>query len=838
MPSAIRRVQRDRVHHRRQRLDVRARVERARHHGSRAGARGRADLGGHIDRLRHAPRLLGWRTPASIASRRRRRGRTAWIRRSRPPTDRRSATRGSPSSRTGTSARSRASATATASGKPTAARCCPSTRATIANAHAVADAARPHDLMPRIVALEEDGLPALPPGAGTPRRLNVTPDVIQSHGLDLRTALGIARVRARLGRPRAGRPDRASRIAVDYEPTVDDRPGHQSRHHGQGQPAVDARLRHAARQRRRRCRSAHVAILDSTTSSSGAARPGATASRWRRRCRCASPTTGTSFSFVVTAEKDGDVAYVASNWNEGITPWEFGSSFQSVGSDGHPARIGLHRSRRLQARRRGARQGHRPRRHADRHSAAARRVDARRPRARQPRTAKSTGARSRSTAGAAPSGRGPCRPTARSATTRSSARLPGIGKAGGQRRAPQRVRDGDWLKQVDGIVSRRGVPAAGLSRRHDAHGRHACRRRAAARHASTRGISSAARWRSGRCNGPSRASRTSRCRRPITENFPGDTYAFGYYPRSESRADARVAGARGDARRERQARRRRAARRATSTSRTATRSKATSRTSRASTSPTARASSCIPRRGTSACDGPTTSRTSATGTSVDVVAVDLQGHAVPDVPVTLSLVHIQWNSVRHARRRRLLHVGNRTGRDAGGRVDGDVRGDAAARSGFPCPKAATTSCTRPRRTPRDTRRARTRTSTASARATPRGSDSITTASRSSRRRRRGSPATTARVMIQSPWETATALLTVEREGVRRYERFDADVDAADRRGADHRGRTFPNVYVSVLLIRGRTSNDPGADGSDPGKPAFRLGYTELQRRGRDEAPRR
>jgi len=35
------------------------------------------------------------------------------------------------------------------------------------------------------------------------------------------------------------------------------------------------------------------------------------------------------------------------------------------------------------------------------------------------------------------------------------------------------------------------------------------------------------------------------------------------------------------------------------------------------------------------------------------------------------------------------------------------------------------------------------------------------------------------------------------------------------------------VYVSVLLIRGRTSDDPGPDGNDPGKPAFRLGYTEL-----------
>ena len=64
-------------------------------------------------------------------------------------------------------------------------------------------------------------------------------------------------------------------------------------------------------------------------------------------------------------------------------------------------------------------------------------------------------------------------------------------------------------------------------------------------------------------------------------------------------------------------------------------------------------------------------------------------------------------------------------------------------------------------------------------------------------------------MIQSPWETATALLTTEREGVRSYERFDADVHAADRRSADHRGR-HPELFVSVLLVRGRTSNDPGA----------------------------
>ena len=33
------------------------------------------------------------------------------------------------------------------------------------------------------------------------------------------------------------------------------------------------------------------------------------------------------FAFIVMAEKDGDVAYVGSDWNEGIQPWDFGTRF-------------------------------------------------------------------------------------------------------------------------------------------------------------------------------------------------------------------------------------------------------------------------------------------------------------------------------------------------------------------------------------------------------------------------------------------------------------------------------------------------------------------------------
>ncbi len=93
-------------------------------------------------------------------------------------------------------------------------------------------------------------------------------------------------------------------------------------------------------------------------------------------------------------------------------------------------------------------------------------------------------------------------------------------------------------------------------------------------------------------------------------------------------------------------------------------------------------------------------------------------------------------------------------------------------------------------------------------------------------RRTWSPGETARVLVQSPWPRATALVTVEREGIRSHRRLeitsdqntvDVPVTAAD----------VPNMFVSVLLVKGRTSTDLGPDQSDPGRPQFRVGYTEL-----------
>jgi uncharacterized protein YfaS (alpha-2-macroglobulin family) len=102
------------------------------------------------------------------------------------------------------------------------------------------------------------------------------------------------------------------------------------------------------------------------------------------------------------------------------------------------------------------------------------------------------------------------------------------------------------------------------------------------------------------------------------------------------------------------------------------------------------------------------------------------------------------------------------------------------------------------------------------------------------------PGDTARIMIQSPWEQATALVTTEREGIRSHRRF-ALTSTQQSISIPVTEGDIPNVYVSVLLVKGRSAAPAPAvtdapkggpyaveDPSDPGKPAFRLGYVELQ----------
>ena len=87
------------------------------------------------------------------------------------------------------------------------------------------------------------------------------------------------------------------------------------------------------------------------------------------------------------------------------------------------------------------------------------------------------------------------------------------------------------------------------------------------------------------------------------------------------------------------------------------------------------------------------------------------------------------------------------------------------------------------------------------------------------------PGETARIMVKSPWEHATALLTTEREGVRTWKTFEL-TSTQTTVSVPITEKDIPNLFVSVLLLKGRTKEGI-EDESDPGKPAFRLGYTAL-----------
>ncbi len=89
------------------------------------------------------------------------------------------------------------------------------------------------------------------------------------------------------------------------------------------------------------------------------------------------------------------------------------------------------------------------------------------------------------------------------------------------------------------------------------------------------------------------------------------------------------------------------------------------------------------------------------------------------------------------------------------------------------------------------------------------------------------PGQTARILVQSPFEEGQGLLTVERAGVRRSQVFtiDSQTPILEVPLAEE---DAPNVFVSVLLSRGRIADKLDEKGMDFGKPAIRLGYTELK----------
>jgi uncharacterized protein YfaS (alpha-2-macroglobulin family) len=178
-----------------------------------------------------------------------------------------------------------------------------------------------NDLMPRVRELEDADFALMPAGPGRLRKLNVTPDQIQSHGLDLKsllspqgTGLFWAAMTQGDALPRTSVRERTRSTVVQVTNlgiTVKDSP-HSTlvfvTRLDNGQPVADARVTIVNTDNKQ--------LWQGTTDRQGLTLSPALPLR--------KPNSTYRFSFIVTAEKDGDIAYVGSDWNEGIQSWDFG----------------------------------------------------------------------------------------------------------------------------------------------------------------------------------------------------------------------------------------------------------------------------------------------------------------------------------------------------------------------------------------------------------------------------------------------------------------------------------------------------------------------------------
>jgi uncharacterized protein YfaS (alpha-2-macroglobulin family) len=88
------------------------------------------------------------------------------------------------------------------------------------------------------------------------------------------------------------------------------------------------------------------------------------------------------------------------------------------------------------------------------------------------------------------------------------------------------------------------------------------------------------------------------------------------------------------------------------------------------------------------------------------------------------------------------------------------------------------------------------------------------------------PGDEAKILVKSPYEKAMALVTVERELV--LESRVVEVEGTSNEIAvPVRPEYVPNVFVSVLLVQGRSASAKPGENQDVGKPSFKIGYVNL-----------
>ena len=219
----------------------------------------------------------------------------------------------------------------------------------------------------------------------------------------------------------------------------------------------------------------------------------------------------------------------------------------------------------------------------------------------------------------------------------------------------------------------------------------------------------------------------------------------------------------------------------------------------------------------------------ADGVRTELVAVGLDGKAVPDVPIEVTLTQVQWQSVRRAEGNG-FYTWETERKEVPAGTWRVLSGAAPVPLSLPLP-AGGEFVLAARAAAEGDRFTVTRVSlyaigagyTAWQRYDHNRIDLVAD-------RRTYKPGDTARIMIQSPWEQARALVTTEREGIRSHRQF-ALTSTQQSIEVPIGDSDIPNVFVSVLLVKGRSKPlgeaDKEDDPSDPGKPAFRLGYVEL-----------
>jgi len=89
------------------------------------------------------------------------------------------------------------------------------------------------------------------------------------------------------------------------------------------------------------------------------------------------------------------------------------------------------------------------------------------------------------------------------------------------------------------------------------------------------------------------------------------------------------------------------------------------------------------------------------------------------------------------------------------------------------------------------------------------------------------PGETARIMVKSPYERTTALVTVEREFILQHfvRELSGSAPVIDIPMTEEH---LPNVFVSVVLLQGRLAEQKySREGDDLSKPSFKIGYINL-----------